>query len=146
MKRRTFVAVTALLAACGAGPDEEVAAQPSDRCAHCGMHIAGDWLTSGAHTAAGVAVRFDTPKCLFAWLGTPPGAGASRAWATEYYAREHRPIEELSYVIGSDLTGPMGADLIPVDGHLGDRFVGDHGGTVLDATTARARVGELFRY
>jgi nitrous oxide reductase accessory protein NosL len=144
MKRRTFVVIAGLLTACGAGR-EEAAAQPSDRCAHCGMHLAEDWLTGGARTAAGANVRFDTPKCLLAWLNGD-GAGASDAWVTEYYARDHRPIAEVSYVIGSDLSGPMGADLIPVDLHRRDAFVRDHGGTGLDLATARARVAELFRY
>ena len=144
MNRRAFLATTVLLAACGA-TEEEAAAQPPDRCAHCGMHVAGDWLTSGARTAAGASVVFDTPKCLFAWMNGD-GAGASEAWVTEYYAREHRPIADVWYVIGSDVTGPMGADLIPVQGPQRESFVRDHGGTAIELTAARARVGELFRY
>lgn len=150
MKRRTFAlgAVSAgfVLAACGAS-NEEAAAQPTDRCAHCGMHIAGDWLTSGTTRADGVRVEFDTPKCLFAFLGGEAGRGATESWVTEYYGREHRGIDAVVYVDGSDVMGPMGNDLLPIEGReRADGFVRDHGGTVLDLAAARARGVELFRY
>lgn len=144
MNRRSFAIGTLFLAACGANR-EEAAAQPSDRCAHCGMHIAGDWLTSGA-THAGHDVQFDTPKCLFAWLAGD-GAGATSVWVTEYYGRTHHDIEGLFYLDGSDVMGPMGADLIPIDGRdRADAFARDHGGTVLDLAAARARGPALFHY
>lgn len=150
MKRRTFtlgaICLGFVSAACGAS-NEEAAAQPIDRCAHCGMHIAGDWLTSGATRADGVRVQFDTPKCLFAYLGGEPGRGATESWVTEYYAREHRDIAAVVYVDGSDVMGPMGHDLIPIEGReRADGFVRDHGGTVLELAAARARGIELFRY
>lgn len=144
MNRRSFVAFALVLAACGASR-EEAAAQPTDRCAHCGMRIAGDWLTSGATTSEARSVQFDTPKCLFAWLAGD-GAGASGLWVTEYYGRTHHDVEGLFYVDGSDVMGPMGADLIPIDGRdRADAFARDHGGNVLDLARARARAAALFR-
>jgi copper chaperone NosL len=150
MKRRTFTAFTVLVAAggvaCGASR-EEAAAQPSERCAHCGMSIGSDWLASGATTRTTAAVQFDTPKCLFAWLGGAEGTGAREPWVTEYYSRERRAIDGLFFVDGSDVMGPMGGDLIPVEGRdRADGFARDHGGTVLDAAAARTRGPELFRY
>lgn len=146
MQRRTFTAFL-FVAACGASPGEEAAAQPTGRCAHCGMHIAGDWLTSGATRANGQHVEFDTPKCLFAYLAGGDGAGATDVWVTEYYGRTRQPVDRVVYVDGSDVMGPMGNDLIPIESReRADGFVRDHGGTVLDVAAARTRGPALFRY
>lgn len=145
LSRRAFSVGSLFLAACGAA-GEEAAAQPTDRCAHCGMHVASDWLTSGA-TVSGRALVFDTPKCLFAYLATADGAGATDVWVTEYYGRTHQPADRMVYVDGSDVMGPMGNDLLPIeDRSRAEGFVRDHGGTILDAAAARARGPELFRY
>ncbi len=144
MNRRSFAIGTLFLAACGASR-EEAAAQPTDRCAHCGMRIPSDWLTAGA-TLGGRQVQFDTPKCLFAWLGGE-GSGATDVWVTEYYGRTRHDVVGLFYVDGSDVMGPMGADLIPIDGRdRADGFARDHGGTVLELEAARSRAAALFRY
>ena len=145
MHRRAFT-VSVFLAACGAGPNEEVAAQPTDRCGHCGMRI-GDWLTCTAMRADGQPVSFDTPKCLFAFLASEEGAGAREPAVTEYYSRTSRPADSVVYVDGSDVMGPMGRDLIPIEPReRAEGFVRDHGGTILDPSAARARGPELFRF
>jgi nitrous oxide reductase accessory protein NosL len=146
MRRRTFTSFL-LLAACGAGPGEEAAAQPTGRCAHCGMLVAGDWLACGATQADGGPVVFDTPKCLFGYLASAAGAGASEAWVTEYYGRTRQPVDRVVYVDGSDVSGPMGADLVPIaPRERAEEFVRDHGGTILDLAAARVRALQLFRH
>ena len=145
MRRRAFTSFV-LLAACSS-PGEEAAAQPTGRCAHCGMLVAGDWLACGATMPDGRAVVFDTPKCLFGSLGGRDGAGASEVWVTEYYGRTRRAFDQVVYVDGSDVLGPMGADLVPVaPRERAEEFVRDHGGTILDPAAARARAPQLFRH
>jgi nitrous oxide reductase accessory protein NosL len=145
VNRRVF-STFLLVAACGASPGEEVAAQPTGRCAHCGMRIT-DWLTSTATRANGEHAEFDTPKCLFAFLASEEGAGARDLEVTEYYTRTRRAADAVVYVDGSDVTGPMGPDLIPIESReRAESFVHDHGGTILDLAGARARGPELFRY
>jgi hypothetical protein len=93
---------------------------------------AGSGFTAGATTAAGAAVTFDSPKCLFRWLGSAGGAGATGAWVTEYFTRAHTPVDDAFYVLGSDVTGPMGRDLIPVAPRdRAEHFASSHGGRVL---------------
>jgi len=101
-----------------------------ERCTQCGMPIdeTSRW-NAGLTNAQGAAQRFDTPKCLFRFLASDDGRGASLPWFTEYYSQTHRPATSLRFVIGSDLIGPMGADLIPIEGdEAARRFGADHAG------------------
>lgn len=133
----------ALVVACG-GDGEPALAQATDRCAHCGMFIAADsGFTAGATTAAGAAVAFDSPKCLFRWLGQPAGAGATGAWVTEYFTRAHTPVDDALYVLGSDVTGPMGRDLVPVaPRERAEHFATSHGGRVLSRAEITGEIVE----
>jgi nitrous oxide reductase accessory protein NosL len=68
-------------------------------------------------------------------------------WVTEYYGRTRRAFDQVVYVDGSDVLGPMGADLVPVaPRERAEEFVRDHGGTILDPAAARARAPQLFRH
>ena len=100
----------------------------SDRCAHCGMRVdpRSTWR-AGAVDARGGEVVFDAPKCLLGWLHGPAGRGARAPWASEYYGGQRRAAEGLFYVLGSDVDGPMGADVVPIEGRpRADRFASDH--------------------
>jgi len=121
---RMLLLTLALVAGCRHDAPERV------RCAQCGMYVdlAPRWI-AGAVDGSGEEVRFDCPKCLLRWRRSDRGAGARDAWVTEYYTQEHRPLEGIVFVVGSDLTSPMGNDLVPVgDDETASRFVADHGG------------------
>ena len=132
--RRTFVLsalVLPLVGALSCGEAAPSALAQSDRCAHCGMRIAADSpFRTGATSASGGASSFDTPKCLFRWLQSSAGSGARDIWALDYYRRERRDATTLFLVLGSDVLGPMGHDLVPVEGReRADRFSSEHHGT-----------------
>ncbi len=121
-----FVALLSLtlsLAACSQTPTRA-------RCVQCGMLIdpTSRW-TAGVTGASGEEKLFDSPKCLFRYMRGDDGRGASLPWFTEYYSQQRRPGTSLRFVVGSNLSGPMGADLVPVEGETGARrFAADHVG------------------
>jgi hypothetical protein len=101
------------------------------RCAFCGMSIAPDsrWQ-AGARASAGEALHFDTPACLHRYRLQGASDRLREPWVIEYYgpASAHRSALDMSYVQGSTVTGPMGADLIPLEAGNVARFRADHGG------------------
>jgi hypothetical protein len=72
---------------------------------------------------------FDTPSCAFSWW-RQTGAGGEKAPARfrEYYSQTLKPAEELRFVKGSDVVGPMGPELVPVDVATAGRFAREHNG------------------
>jgi hypothetical protein len=108
---------------------ERASAQPT-RCALCGMRVDRNSLwRAGLVDAAAVERIFDTPKCLLRFRLGEGGRGARDAWMIEYYSGERRPAEDLYYVIGSDVRGPMGRDAVPIEGReRAERFREDHHG------------------
>jgi hypothetical protein len=97
------------------------------RCKNCGMRIdpASAWRTELV-TSDGLVVEFDTPRCAFAsWRSGKTTATALRA--QEYYARTWTPGGALVFAIGSDVVGPMGADLVPISPRQAGKFLRDHG-------------------
>jgi copper chaperone NosL len=103
--------------------------EPMQRCRECGMRVDGDPRFLTGATVDGDELLFDTPKCLFRFLSSD-GRGDRGAWAVEYYSGERRSVAELRFVVGSDVLGPMGDDLIPVGDHA-EAFMRDHGGRAL---------------
>jgi len=122
-----------------AGAEGPAVAKPSpkDKCPVCGMFVAKypDWLASLLFKD-GTIRYFDGPKDLFKFLldlkQYAPGKGQSdvdRFFVNDYYAV--RPIDgrEAFYVLGGDVYGPMGKELIPFAGEAEARgFLKDHGG------------------
>jgi|SoiMethySBSTD1v2_1073268.scaffolds.fasta_scaffold275856_3 copper chaperone NosL len=114
-----FFAMVALLVAVGCRHDQ--------RCATCGMKIdpASPWVSYV--TIDGKEQAFDTPSCaMAAWRKATPQVGGARF--REYYSQELKPVGELRFVRGSDVTGPMGPDLVPVAAPTAGRFARDHNG------------------
>jgi len=112
-------------ASCG-GEDPPSAAPPPARCQTCGMRVEpGSGWRAGGRGAGGAELRFDSPKCMFRHAHE---AGPLTApWVIEYYSQERRGARGLRYVLGSDLSGPMGPDLVPVEGEeAAERFRADH--------------------
>ena len=97
------------------------------RCKHCGMKIdpASAWRVELV-AADGAVTSFDTPRCaLTSWRSGKSQATTLRA--QEYYERTWRNAEELRFVVGGDVLGPMGPDLVPVDPSRATKFIQDHG-------------------
>ena len=123
MHRRDFVVLAlAVLVACkGKGATADA------RCKHCGMKIdpTSAWRTELV-AADGSTIGFDTPRCaLTSWRsGTSHGVSLR---VQEYYERRWRNADELRFVLGGDVVGPMGPDLVPVDPARATKFIQDHG-------------------
>jgi nitrous oxide reductase accessory protein NosL len=98
---------------------------------------------------------FDGPKDMFLALANPekhlpglPAIGLESAVVTEYYDLKLVPAPEAHFVVGSDVLGPMGKELVPLaDAEAAADFKGDHGGSrILRASEVDAAVlGELTR-
>lgn len=105
---------------------------PKDRCATCGMFVSQHpaWIASIVY-ADGSHRFFDGPKDLFTFrLQHPESIDAEVSiWVTDYYTTRPLPARDAVFVVGSDVLGPMGAELVPVaSAELADSFRADHGG------------------
>lgn len=102
---------------------------PATRCARCGMAVpATSHWAAGAVAADGRALSFDTPACMFRHRAGDPSLRDARLWVTPYYARAgvREDARTLRYAAGSDVRGPMGADLIPLREFEVATFTRDH--------------------
>lgn len=80
-----------------------------------------------AELVDGTTKHFDTPRCaLSTWV---EGGKHGTVRVQDYYDRVLHPAEDVRFVIGSDVVGPMGAELVPVDAARVAKFEKDHGGT-----------------
>lgn len=109
-----------------------------DRCPVCGMFVAPypDWVAT-IQFDDGAQLFFDGAKDLFRYYFSLPNKQDPRTreqiagiYLTEYYSTRLLPVETLYLVLGSDVYGPMGHELVPVAGEAAARsFVKDHQGT-----------------
>jgi nitrous oxide reductase accessory protein NosL len=122
MNRREF-----MLASCTAIVSLSAGCKKDARCKHCGMRIdpSSAWRAELVG-ADGSVTAFDTPRCaLTSWrTGTTP---ARSIRVQDYYDRETRDGKEVRFVVGGDVVGPMGPDIVPVDPARASKFVQDHG-------------------
>ena len=119
------------------GPVDTPSPAPTDTCPVCGMFVVKypDWIATVLYQD-GHAHHFDGTKDLFKYLlDIPKWAPGHRAEdiaviaVTEYYGVTRIDAREAWYVIGSDVLGPMGHELIPFTSEADARdFLGDHGG------------------
>lgn len=103
----------------------------------CGMFVGRDrsWLAAIAFKD-GTSAFFDGPKDLFRYAAEPGRYTKGRSapdlkavYVTEYYSARLTPAEGLYYVVGSDVLGPMGRELVPVAGkEQSETFRVDHQG------------------
>lgn len=126
MNRRAFVAialstVSSVMLAC-----ESRSKAREERCKHCGMKIdrASAWRVELV-LVDGSTVPFDTPRCaLTSWRSGKTPATSIRV--QDYYDRTWRNGADVRFVIGGDVVGPMGPDLVPVDPARATKFIQDH--------------------
>ena len=94
---------------------------PKDKCLVCGMFVAKypDWAAVIEYTN-GRVVWFDGAKDLLKGLLAPGKYGLPKSsseiksiWVKDYYSLTLVDGRSARYVIGSDILGPMGKELIP---------------------------------
>ncbi len=119
--RRDFLLALALVALSGGG-----ACKKEARCKNCGMRIdpMSQWRAELVG-ADGTTTSFDSPRCaLQAWRSGKAEAKSLRV--QDYYDRQMRDGNEVRFVLGGDVVGPMGPDLVPVDPARASKFIQDH--------------------
>jgi len=144
VSRRVVLQTLALgVAALGTGqaahakPVKLPAPGPRDTCPVCGMFVAPYpyWIAT-VLWRDGKAVHFDGAKDFFKYLQDLKKYEPGRAMAeinamgvTDYYATGRIDAAAAFYVIGSDVLGPMGHELVPHDTEAeAKEFMTDHGG------------------
>jgi nitrous oxide reductase accessory protein NosL len=110
---------------------------PEGRCAVCGMYVTNypDWAASITFKD-GTLAWFDGPKDLFTFMLDPTRYAARRKASDlvdicvkDYYGLKATDGRKAFYVLGSDVMGPMGRDLVPFASETGARdFLKDHRG------------------
>jgi nitrous oxide reductase accessory protein NosL len=137
--------LAAALAVCAAPApapraDGPAALAPSarEKCPVCGMFVARypEWVAA-VEFADGSRAVFDGAKDLFRFLAEPgkflPGRSAADVKAvlvTDYYAVKAVDGRAAFFVLGSDVLGPMGRELVPFGAEADAReFLADHRGT-----------------
>ncbi len=119
----TVVLVCALTATVAKAAGKATNSVPADaKCSVCGMFVAKypDW-TATAHLKNGSNLYFDGPKDLLTfYLDTARYAHGKRQSdisvmkVREYYSLESIDPRGAFFVVGSDVYGPMGSELIPL--------------------------------
>ncbi len=154
LSRRQLLLAAAAVALCPCGPvalasgSEEAAPKlhlpppkESDRCPVCGMFVARyrEWLATIVFRDGDV-VHFDGSKDAFKfWLNMkkydPHGhtqKDVKDFGVTAYYSTEMIDARKALYVIGSDVLGPMGHELVPhPDMYDAETFMKDHHGKAI---------------
>jgi nitrous oxide reductase accessory protein NosL len=110
---------------------------PRDTCPVCGMFVASYpyWIAT-VLWRDGKAVHFDGAKDFFKYLQDlkkyEPGRTVTEMQGmgvTDYYGTTRIDAAAAFYVIGSDVLGPMGHELVPHDSEAeAKEFMADHSG------------------
>lgn len=134
---RLLPAILMLAQAASAEIPEMPGPGPRDTCPVCGMFVAKypEWVGTVLYRD-GHAHHFDGAKDLFKYLldlpRWAPGHQAENIRAvgvTEYYGLGMIDAHDAWYVIGSDVLGPMGHELIPLESREdAEEFLQDHRG------------------
>jgi copper chaperone NosL len=110
---------------------------PRDTCPVCGMFVAPyPYWVATVLWRDGKAVHFDGAKDFFKYLldlkkyeGTRSRADIQAMGVTDYYATRRIDAARASYVVGSDVLGPMGHELVPHgSSEEAQEFMADHKG------------------
>jgi nitrous oxide reductase accessory protein NosL len=103
---------------------EFIAPKPKDKCPVCGMFVAKypKWVAEIVFKD-GSYVVFDGCKDMFKYYFDMDKYNKQKSrddiaeiYVTEYYTLKIHKASEVSFVVGSDVLGPMGHELIPVKG------------------------------
>jgi len=139
VKRRAFVVTLVALLAGGAEAAEPKPVKPTakDKCPVCGMFILKypDFVAEVIYRDGAYAL-FDGAKDMFKYLFNLPAYAPSRrasdidaVYVTEYYSLTLIDGRRAWYVVGSDIYGPMGRELLPFASEKeAGEFMADHKG------------------
>ncbi len=133
-----FLLSVALCLLCVTGLSQErLEPGDKDRCPVCGMYVDQypNWI-SGITFKSGRRVFFDGPKDLFRYYLNMSKYEKDAARedvvsivVTDYYSTEPVNAKEAFFVLGSDVKGPMGKELVPLaDRAQAETFLKDHQG------------------
>ena len=140
MKRIAISILFVLLTAGLLGAEEQKPLKPSpkDKCPVCGMFVAKylDWLAA-VRFRDGSHVYFDGAKDMFKYLHDMKRYDPARrpqdietVAVMDYYGLTWIDARKAWYVLGSDVYGPMGRELIPLEKEAdAQEFLKDHKGT-----------------
>lgn len=113
-------------------------------CGKCGMYPARypKWQTQIV-MKDGSMIPFDGCKCLFGFMfqmGQPDTkhttADVAAVWVKDFYSGDWIPATDAYYVVGSDVMGPMGKELIPFGSHADAMaFQKENGGILAEYDT-----------
>lgn len=107
-----------------------------DKCPVCGMFVTKypDWMIA-IRFQNGSYIYFDGAKHMFKFLYAPSKYAQVRAedireiFIRDYYSLKWLNARNVWYVVGSDIYGPMGRELIPLQCEADAReFANDHRG------------------
>lgn len=109
----------------------------SDKCPVCGMFVSGykNWISQIVYKE-GTYAAFDGPKDMFRYYLNPGKYAPTKkqsdiaaVFVTEYYSTKMMDARGLFFIKGSDVSGPMGSELVPVESaDKAKEFMRDHGG------------------
>jgi len=108
------------------------------RCSVCGMFVAKypNWLAQIHYDDLGQTKFFDGPKDMMVFYFNPerhdglPRATIKYMYVKDYYSLNWLSAKDAFYVVGSDIYGPMGHELIPFKTkNAAESFSKDHHGT-----------------
>ncbi len=127
-----FFILLVLLPACSGRQDSSGQKSAEHRCANCGMKTALYPRWEQLLVARqGDSLFFCGPRCMFAHVlsGETPNNTISKAVTLDYYTQKKIDPRRAWFVTGSDVTGPMGNELIPFDDeNSAMEFMRDHHG------------------
>jgi len=111
---------------------ETKTAQEEHRCANCGMytHIHPNWEQKVISSDRSM-MYFDGARCMFKILldSTTTPKHIEEIQVKDYYSLQYIDGKKAFYVIGSDVLGPMGNELIPFRTRsAANEFLKDHKG------------------
>jgi nitrous oxide reductase accessory protein NosL len=154
MKKRAVFLAAAMLSVASlstGGEPGAVKPDPKDKCRVCGMFVAKftNWVAEIVFRDGTYAV-FDGPKDMFKYYFDIPRyekgktkADVAKIFVTDYYTAEWIPAAEAFFVLGSDVHGPMGEELVPLKGKKeAEEFRKDHKGEKI-LTFDRVTPGDL---
>ncbi len=141
--KKTFLPLTLLFAVSvlfqpgfGIASSTEHAIDEKSRCPVCGMFVIKYKLWWSQLTLSdGTVHTFDGVKDMMAFYFSPTTYGApddvkiAKVSVKDYYTQRWLDGKKALYVVGSDVLGPMGHELIPLSGKdAADNFLKDHKG------------------
>jgi copper chaperone NosL len=133
-----FVIIILMRPSVFAGGIEPIKPSPSDKCPVCGMFVAKypDFLAD-IRFKDGSYVVFDGAKDMFKFYlnmkkyrPSHKPSDIDHIFVTDYYNLTFIDGSHAFYVMGSDIYGPMGRELIPLETQIDAKeFMKDHNGT-----------------